>query len=239
MFDEVSKINKIKECKEKFELPRTLARENYKHFDLPRNHFSDVKSEVKEDTFELSRKIVNDVEKNIAKTLEEKIIDGKPLRFKDIKNYLVYPSLKETITASAYASSVLMALKKTNPELVKVDAKRLEKDLNKFYSSNLNDISRNSDNSTTIEKSKSKEFATKALELATSLIYISGKLILDTGVAIENGLNVGLDSTAKFFEQPILETLNFDLFSNLSSEFSNCHQNYIYFRDFQKAIRWN
>ena len=143
MFDEVSKINKIKECKEKFELPRTLARENYKHFDLPRNHFSDVKSEVKEDTFELSRKIVNDVEKNIAKTLEEKIIDGKPLRFKDIKNYLVYPSLKETITASAYASSVLMALKKTNPELVKVDAKILENDLDKFYNSNLKEISRN------------------------------------------------------------------------------------------------
>lgn len=220
MFDEVSKISKIRDDKEKFELPRNLARENYKHFDLPRNHFSDVKTEVKEDSFELSRKIVNEVEKNIAKTLEEKIIEGKPLQFKDIKNYLVYPSLKETIASTAYASSVLMALKKTNPELVKVDAKSLEKDLTKFYGSNLNDISRNSDNSTTIEKSKSKEFATKALELATSLIYISGKLIIDTGVAIENGLNVGLDSTAKFFEQPILENLNFDLFSNLSNEFS-------------------
>ena len=217
MFDEVSKINKIKECKEKFELPRTLARENYKHFDLPRNHFSDVKSEVKEDTFELSRKIVNDVEKNIAKTLEEKIIDGKPLRFKDIKNYLVYPSLKETITASAYASSVLMALKKTNPELVKVDAKSLENDLDKFYNSNLKEISRNNDD--IVEKLKSNDFAKKTLEVTTSLIYISGKLILDAGVAIENGLNVGLDSAAKFFDQPILDDINFDLFSNLSNFF--------------------
>ena len=117
MFDEISKINKLWEDKEKFELPRTLARENYKHFDLPRNHFSDVKSEVKEDTFELSRKIVNDVEKNISKTLEEKIIDGKPLQFKDIKNYLVYPTLKETITSTAYASSVLMALKKNKSRI--------------------------------------------------------------------------------------------------------------------------
>lgn len=225
MFDEVSKINKIKECKEKFELPRTLARENYKHFDLPRNHFSDVKSEVKEDTFELSRKIVNDVEKNIAKTLEEKIIDGKPLRFKDIKNYLVYPSLKETITASAYASSVLMALKKTNPELVKVDAKSLENDLDKFYNSNLKEISRNNDD--IVEKLKSNDFAKKTLEVTTSLIYISGKLILDAGVAIENGLNVGLDSAAKFFDQPILDDINFDLFSNLSNEFS------VYFKDLE------
>lgn len=220
MFDEISKINKLREDKEKFELPRTLARENYKHFDLPRNHFSDVKKEIKEDSFELSRKIVNDVEKNISKTLEEKIINEKPLQFKDIKNFLVYPTLKETITSTAYASSVLMALKKTNPELVKVDAKSLERDLEKFYSTNINELSRNNEDTNKIEKSKTKDFSTKTLEVATSLIYISGKLILDAGVAIEKGLNVGIDSAAEIFNQPELASLNFDLFSNLSKEFS-------------------
>lgn len=235
MFNE---IKNIKTDNENFELPRTLDNPKYSSFELPRSLFKETQIEKKENTIEATNKICSEVNHTIAESLIEKTKEGKKLRFKNIQDNLVKPTLKDTIISVASAAPVFIALEKTNPELVSENTKGLKRDVYKFYKNNLKEISK-TDNTENIKKfsdsldvsvdklkSKAKDLTDVTMKIAADSIYIAGKVMLDTGAAIEAGIITGLEKTAEFANQPELaaKISEIGVFKDLSNEYSKCYE---------------
>ena len=146
--------------------------------------------------------------------------------------------MKDTIIAVASAAPVFIALEKTNPELVSENTKGLKRDVYKFYKNNLKEISK-TDNTENIKKfsdslnvsvdklkSKAKDLTDVTMKIAADSIYIAGKVMLDTGAAIEAGIITGLEKTAEFANQPELaaKISEIGVFKDLSNEYSKCYE---------------
>lgn len=231
MFNEV---NEIKNRNNEFELPRSLDDSSYSKFELPRSLFKEAQIEKKENPIEVSKKIIDEVNHDIAESLIDKSKEGKHLQFKDIQDVLVKPTLKETIIAVSSAASIFMVLGKINPELINESNRKLKKDIIRFYKNNLKEISEidNSENikkiaeglGTSIErlKTKAKDLADVTMNIAIDSVYVAGKLMLDTGAAIESGIITGLEKTAEFANQPGLtaKVADIGVFKELSDEYS-------------------
>ena len=74
-------------------------------------------------------------------------------------------------------------------------------------------------------KSKAKDLTDVTMKIAADSIYIAGKVMLDTGAAIEAGIITGLEKTAEFANQPELaaKISEIGVFKDLSNEYSKCY----------------